>query len=435
MNANEFLEKINQKSIKIGVIGLGYVGLPLLVEFAKKGFDASGFDVSVDKVEKLRQGESYIEDISSSVLKKVMKGGRLFFESEFEKLGEMDSIHVCVPTPLVKTKEPDLSYIISAANTIAKYLRSGQLVVLESTTYPGTTEEVVLPVFEETGKKAGRDFFLAFSPERLDPGNKEFSIRNTPKVVGGITEDCSRLAREIYSAVVETVVPVSSTKAAEMVKLLENTFRAVNIGLVNEIAMICGKLGINVWEVIDAAATKPFGFIPFYPGPGLGGHCIPVDPHYLAWKMRVLDYKAKFIDLAEEINTSMPAYVVSRVSDALNGRGKSLKGSRVLVLGMAYKKNIDDIRESPALVIMDILLEKGAEVSFNEPHLPEDYLYKKIPNRKISPSLLRDSDCVLICTNHDSYDYQEIVGESVLIVDSRNATKGIKNGNDKIVRL
>lgn len=414
---------------------MGYVGLPLLLEFAKAGFTVTGFEKNSEKVKKLNRGKSYISDISDAELKREIKSGRLSFETESAGMKEMDSIHICVPTPLAKKMDPDLSFIISAANETARNLRRGQLIVLESTTYPGTTEEVVLPVFEATGMKVGKDFFLAFSPERLDPGNQSYSIHNTPKIVGGVTAKCSKLAREIYSTVAGQVVPVSSTKSAEMVKLLENTFRAINIGLVNEIAMICGKLDINVWEVIDAAATKPFGFIPFYPGPGLGGHCIPVDPQYLAWKMRVLNLNVKFIDLAEEINTAMPLFVVTKIVDALNLCRKSLKGSRILVLGIAYKKNIDDIRESPALDIIDRLIEKGGKVSFNDPHLPASHKYGKLSNIKISSTVLRKSDCVVICTDHDKYDYQWIVDNSSLIMDTRNATKGILDKEKKIVRL
>jgi UDP-N-acetyl-D-glucosamine dehydrogenase len=435
MEIDDIIAKVKQRDIRIGVIGLGYVGLPLALEFAKAGFKVTGFEKNPEKVEKLNNAESYVSDVNSLELKKEKENGRLAFVAEPGKLGEMDAIIICVPTPLVKTKDPDLSFIISAAGEIGAHLRRGQLIVLESTTYPGTTEEVVLPIFEETGLKVGVDFFLAFSPERIDPGNKIYSIRNTPKVVGGTTKECSRLAQEIYSSVAEQVVCVSSTKTAEMVKLLENTFRAVNIGLVNEITMICEKLGINVWEVIDAAATKPFGFIPFYPGPGLGGHCIPVDSQYLAWKMRVLNYKARFIDLAEEINTSMPAFVVSKTMDSLNLRKKSLNGSRILVLGIAYKKNIDDIRESPALDIIDRLLEKGAVVSYNEPFIPMSHEYRNISNSELSATILNESDCVIICTNHDQYDYQWIVDQAPLILDCRNATKDISTGVEKIIRL
>lgn len=435
MEMNGFLDRIKQREIQLGVIGLGYVGLPLALEFAKAGFRVTGFEKNPEKVGILNKGESYVADVSSAELKKEMENQRLAFVVEPGKLKEMDSIIICVPTPLVKTKDPDLSFIISATNEIKAHLRRGQLIILESTTYPGTTEEVVQPVFEETGMKVGVDFFLAFSPERIDPGNKVYSIRNTPKVVGGTTKECSRLAQEIYSSVADKVVCVSSTKTAEMVKLLENTFRAVNIGLVNEITMICEKLGINVWEVIDAAATKPFGFIPFYPGPGLGGHCIPVDPQYLAWKMRVLNYKARFIDLAEEINTHMPAFVVSKVMDSLNTRRKSLNGAKIFVLGIAYKKNIDDIRESPALDIIDRLLEKGAEVSYNEPFIPMNHQYRNISNSKLTQTALKESDCVIICTDHDQYDYQWIVDHASLIMDCRNATKGIPNNAGKIVRL
>jgi len=411
------------------------VGLPLLIEFARAGFHVTGFENDPRKVEALNQGKSYVPDIPSPGLQEILKSGRVAFTTDSQSLHEMDSIHICVPTPLVKTKDPDLSYILNATREVAAGLRRGQLIVLESTTYLGTTKEIVLPLLEARGLQVGIDYFLAFSPERIDPGNARYSLKNTPKVVGGMTRDCTKLAEKVYAAAVERVVTVSSPKAAEMVKLLENTFRAVNIGLVNEISMICEKLGINIWEVIDAAATKPFGFIPFYPGPGLGGHCIPVDPQYLAWKMRFLNYRTKFIDLAEEINTAMPGFIVSRIADALNARKKSIRSSVILILGIAYKKNIGDVRESPALSIIDLLLEKGAKVSYNDPHLPGGYRHRGLSSVSLSPSLLREADCVTICTDHDQYDYPWIVKESSLIMDCRNATRDVLKGSDKIILL
>jgi len=431
---NALYEKIASQTARIAVIGLGYVGLPLATTFAEAGFDVTGIDVDQKKVDLANKGESYISDIDSAFLQQLINTGRLHFTSDFSVLEEIDALSICVPTPLGKTHDPDISYIVSATSQVKAHLHPGQLVVLESTSYPGTTDEVVLPELEATGLQVGKDFFLAFSPERVDPGNLAFGTRNTPKVVGGITPDCTELAQAYYGAAVDQIVPVSSTRVAEMAKLLENTFRAVNIGLVNEIAIICEKLDINVWEVIDAAATKPFGFMRFLPGPGLGGHCIPIDPHYLAWKLRTLDYKARFIELAAEINSSMPHFVVDKVNEALNEQRRSLNGSTVLVLGVAYKKNVGDVRESPALEILQDLLERKANVLYNDDYVPsiliKDHMLQSQP---LSDGLLQAADCVVIVTDHDYYDTAQIVREARSIVDTRNMTRG--NADPKVLLL
>lgn len=427
-------EKIKNKTARIAIIGLGYVGLPLALEFAKAGFRVTGFDIDEVKVRKANRGESYVKDIKSSDLSKEIKNGRLIATTNFNKLSGMDAISICVPTPLSKTKDPDMSYIIAATDAVSRNLRKGQLIVLESTTYPGTTEDVILPMLEAKGFKAGRDFYLAFSPERVDPGNKIYQTKNTPKVIGGITKNCLKLAGLLYGQAIERIVPVSSARAAEMVKILENTFRAINIGLANEVAIMCNKLNIDVWEVIDAARTKPFGFMPFYPGPGLGGHCIPIDPSYLSWKMRTLNYNAKFIELASEINSSMPGYVVEKIVNALNQKGKALKGANILIIGVAYKKDVDDIRESPALDIMEHLIKKGAKLSYNDPLVKELSIESgKLKSFKLTSNLLAKSDCVVIVTDHSVYNYAWIVKHSKVVVDTRNAAKGIKS--EKIVRL
>lgn len=427
-------EKIKNRTALIGVIGLGYVGLPLALEFAKAGFKVTGFDIDEEKTGKTNKGESYIKDIKSIELTTEVKKRNLIATTDFDKLRSMDAISICVPTPLSKTKDPDMSYIVAAANKTAENLKKGQLIVLESTTYPGTTEEVILPLLEKKGFKAGRDFYLAFSPERVDPGNKTYQTKNTPKVIGGITKKCLELASLLYGQAIEKIVPVSSTRAAEMVKILENTFRAINIGLANEVAIMCDKLDINVWEVIEAAKTKPFGFMPFYPGPGLGGHCIPIDPSYLSWKMRTLNYNARFIELASEINSSMPQYVVNKTADALNRNGKAVKGANILIIGAAYKKDIDDIRESPALDIMEHLVKKGARVSYNDPFVNTLSLDgHKFKSLRLTQNTLNSADCAVIVTNHSSYNYEEIVKYSNMVMDTRNATKGINS--KKIVRL
>jgi UDP-N-acetyl-D-glucosamine dehydrogenase len=421
----ELERKIRAGSARVGTIGLGYVGLPLSVEFASAGLEVVGFDVSAPRVEAVNRGDSYIRDVPSGRLEPLARSGALRATTDYDALSGCDAIVICVPTPLSKTKDPDLSMVVEAARAIATRLRPGQLVVLESTTYPGTTEELILPILAERNLVVGESFFLAFSPERVDPGNARFNTRNTPKIIGGVTPRCTAMAQLLYSRAVEKVIPVSSTRAAEMVKLLENTFRSVNIGLVNEVALMCARLGVDVWEVIDAAASKPFGFMPFYPGPGLGGHCIPVDPFYLSWKLKTLNYRARFIELAGEVNSEMPEYVCARVADALNEEERSVKGSRVLVLGVTYKRDVDDLRESPALDILRILESRGARVSYNDPYVPELELngvaHKSV---ELMPAV-KAADVVVIVTDHTAYAYRDIVEAARLIVDTRNATKGI----------
>jgi UDP-N-acetyl-D-glucosamine dehydrogenase len=431
--AGGLMEKIRQGEARLGTLGLGYVGLPLSVEFASAGLKVTGFDLTKEKVDLVNRGESYIRDIPSDRLRACVQGGRLRASSDFAELADCDAVIICVPTPLSKTKDPDLSMVVSAAKAIATRLRPGQLVVLESTTYPGTTEELILPMLSERGLTVGESFFLAFSPERVDPGNPRYNTKNTPKIIGGVTSACTRVAQALYSRAIETVIPVSSTQTAEMVKLLENTFRSVNIGLVNEVALMCDRLDVDVWEVIDAAASKPFGFMPFYPGPGLGGHCIPIDPLYLSWKLKTLNYRARFIELAGEINSEMPEYVCARVADALNDREKSVKGSRILVLGVTYKKDIDDVRESPALDILRILEGRGAKVSYNDPHVPSlEMNDTTLQSVSLFPAA-READVVVIVTDHSSYPYRDVVESASLVVDTRNATKGIVS--DKIIKI
>lgn len=435
--ASRMIEKFNQKSATVSILGLGYVGLPLAVVFADAGFNVIGIDPVQSKVDELNQGKSYIIDIPSEVVAKHVKSGRLKATTDFSVLKQVDAVSICVPTPLRKTGDPDLSFIVSATDELAKYLHPGMVVVLESTTYPGTTRELTLPRLEEaSGLKVGKDFFLAFSPERVDPGRQDFTTINTPKVMGGITPECCDVAVAWYSQAIKTVVPVSSAEVAEMAKLLENTFRMINIGLVNELALMCDRLGVDVWEVIDAAATKPFGFMKFTPGPGLGGHCIPIDPLYLSWKLRALNYTARFIELASEINTGMPRYVVSRIQDTLNNASKSLKGSHVLVLGAAYKPDIDDLRESPALDVIRLLQQKGALVSYHDPHIPhikhDDWEIHSVTDVM---QAVREADCVAIITNHSSYDYPAILAEAKLIFDARNALGKIAKGNPKVAKL
>ncbi|HZO72280.1 MAG TPA: nucleotide sugar dehydrogenase [Ktedonobacteraceae bacterium] len=427
-------EKIISRSLRVGVIGLGYVGLPLATTLAEAGFHVTGIDIDQQKVDLANQGESYIPDIASSTLQSLVEAGRLTFTTDFSILKEIDAISICVPTPLRKTRDPDISYIIAATRQVQANLHLGQLVILESTTYPGTTNEIVLPELESTGLRVGKDFFLAFSPERIDPGNPNFGTRNTPKVVGGVTPACTELAEAYYSAAIEQIVPVSSARVAEMTKLLENTFRAVNIGLVNEIAIICEKLDINVWEVIDAAATKPFGLMRFLPGPGLGGHCIPVDPQYLSWKLKTLDYTARFIELAAEINSSMPHYVVGKVNKVLNEMRRSLNGSTILILGVAYKGNVSDVRESPALDIIQELIRQKAVVLYNDEYVPSLTLSGRVlRSQPLSSGLLQAADCVVIVTDHSYYDAAWIVNEARSIVDTRNMTRTI--ADPKIFRL
>jgi UDP-N-acetyl-D-glucosamine dehydrogenase len=421
-------ERIERRQAKVGVIGLGYVGLPLAVEFAKAGFDVTGFDVDETKVNALNAGTSYILDVKGGEVAEHVKAGRLRATTDMSQLREMEAVDICVPTPLRKTKDPDMSYVVAAAEQIAKYIHPGLLIVLESTTYPGTTAEVLQPMFEESGLVVGKDFFLAFSPERVDPANEKFNTRNTPKVVGGTTPACSDVAAALYRAAVDTVVPVSSTQVAEMVKLLENTFRAVNIGLVNEIALMAHRMDIDVWEVIDAAKTKPFGFMPFYPGPGLGGHCIPVDPFYLSWKARQTGFECRFIELAGQINGSMPAFVVDRIGEALNTRKQAVNGSRVHLFGVAYKRDVSDMRESPALDILELLHRRGAQLSYTDPYVPRlehgDIAMTSVPEDRID-----GVDCVVICTDHRAFDYGSMVTRFPLVVDTRNALKGVSAPN------
>ncbi|MBM3768116.1 MAG: nucleotide sugar dehydrogenase [Acidobacteria bacterium] len=425
--------KFEDRTVVCGVVGLGYVGLPLAVEFARAGLKVVGFDVTAGKVDMLNRGESYIQDVPTSIVAGHVNNGLLSATTDFSRLAEVDTINICVPTPLRKTKDPDMSFIVAAAEQIARYLRPGTLIILESTTYPGTTDELLLPMFEKSGLRCGKDFFLCFSPERVDPGNPKFQTYNIPKVVGGITADCTELGRRFYALSLETVVPVASTSVAEMVKLLENTFRMINIGLVNELALMCNRMGINVWEVIDAAATKPFGFMPFYPGPGLGGHCIPIDPFYLSWKTRQAGIEARFIELAGYINGQMPHFVVDKIQAALNDAAKPVKGSRVHILGVAYKKNIDDVRESPALDIIHLLKSRGAIVSYSDSHIP-DLSHEGLDEKAIDTAQgCRAADCVVIVTDHKDFDYPSVIEQSRLIVDTRNATKGLSSS--KIVRL
>jgi UDP-N-acetyl-D-glucosamine dehydrogenase len=426
-------ERIATKTAQVGILGLGYVGLPLAVEFAKAGFGVTGIDILPAKIDQLKCGRSYIQDVSDHVIRELTTAKKLNATADFSIIRELDTINIAVPTPLRKTKDPDMSYVVSAAEEIAKYLHPGMLVVLESTTYPGTTEELLLPLFEKTGLRVGTDFFLCFSPERVDPGNPKYQTNNIPKVVGGVTPACTELGRMFYSQALETVVPVSSTNVAEMVKLLENTFRMINIGLVNEMALMCDRMGINVWEVIDAAATKPFGFMPFYPGPGLGGHCIPIDPFYLSWKTKQAGIEARFIELAGHINGQMPHFVVDKVQAALNDRAKAVKGSHVHVVGAAYKRNIDDLRESPALDIILLLEKLGARVTYSDPFVPQI----KFDGRILRASNLIDeasqADCCVIVTDHSAFDYASLVDASRLIVDTRHAMKHFTS--PKIVRL
>jgi UDP-N-acetyl-D-glucosamine dehydrogenase len=432
----QLLDRLHNRTAQIGVIGMGYVGLPLAVEFARAGYHVTGLDISKEKVDKLNAGDSYIPDVPGEWLAPLVHSGHLRATMCYDDLREADAISICVPTPLLKTKDPDMSYVITAADDVAKVCHAGLLVVLESTTYPGTTDEVIVPRLLNNGLTVGKDVFVAFSPERVDPGNPTYGVRNTPKVVGGSTPACVEVVTALYEPAVERVVPVSSTATAEMVKLLENTFRAVNIGLVNEMAIMCSRLGVDVWEVIEAASSKPFGYMPFYPGPGLGGHCIPIDPLYLSWKLRALNYTARFIELASQINTSMPYYVVDLVMDALNEDGKALKGSKVGVLGMAYKRDIDDVRESPALDIHELLEEKGAHVTFNDPFVPSVRLSGDRISRSVelTAQWLAEQDCILLITDHSAYDIDFILKHARLVVDTRNKTKGAA-GNARVVRL
>lgn len=430
--ADALEQKIRTRQAKVGIVGLGYVGLPLAVEFAKAGFDVTGIDLSDSKVGRINAGDSYLGDVADATLGPLVKANHLKATCDFSAVADLDTVNICVPTPLRKTKDPDMSFIVSACGEIAKFLHSGMLVILESTTYPGTTEELVLPMLEQGGLKAGQDFFLCFSPERVDPGNPNYNTSNIPKVVGGVTAACSEMGRIFYSQALLNVVAVSSTQVAEMVKLLENTFRMINIGLANEIALMCDRMGINVWEVIEAAATKPFGFMPFYPGPGLGGHCIPIDPFYLSWKTKQAGIEARFIELAGYINGQMPHFVVDKIQNALNDMAKPLKGSHIHILGVAYKKNIDDVRESPALDIMLLLKRRGALLTYSDPHVPRlDLEGESLLSEGMD--LVASADCTVIVTDHGAFDYPVMVEAANLIVDTRNALKGISSA--KIVRL
>jgi UDP-N-acetyl-D-glucosamine dehydrogenase len=431
-HSNALADKIRAKTARVGVVGLGYVGLPLAVEYANAGYSVVGIDLQPSKVDAINRGESYVQDVPTHEVKSLVAAGKLTATSDFSVISTLDTVNICVPTPLRKTKDPDMSYIVSATEEIAKYFHAGMLVILESTTYPGTTDELVRPMLERDGLRVGEDFFLCFSPERVDPGNPNFQTKNIPKVVGGTTAECTRMGALFYSQALEKVVPVSSTQVAEMVKLLENTFRMINIGLVNELAIMCGRMGINVWEVIDAAATKPFGFMPFYPGPGLGGHCIPIDPFYLSWKSKQAGIEARFIELAGYVNGQMPHFVVEKVQNALNDDGKALKGSRVHLLGVAYKRDIDDVRESPALDIIHLLQRRGAEVSYTDPFVPVVKL-DGLNMQAQDISAVAEADCVVIVTDHSGFDYRAVIDRAQLIVDTRNALK--KFSSEKIIRL
>jgi UDP-N-acetyl-D-glucosamine dehydrogenase len=430
---SEFLaEKIRTRSARVGVVGLGYVGLPLAVEYAEAGFHVTGIDLSAPKTSRVNAADSYIGDVPSAALEPLVRNGLLRATTDFSVIRELDTINICVPTPLRKTKDPDMSYIVAACQEIAQYFHPGLLVILESTTYPGTTDELVLPMLEKSGLKVGQDFFLCFSPERVDPGNAKFQTKNIPKVVGGTTPCCTALGKLFYEQALDQVVAVTSTRVAEMVKLLENTFRMINIGLANEIAIMCDGMGINVWEVIDAAATKPFGFMPFYPGPGLGGHCIPIDPFYLSWKTKQSGIEARFIELAGHINGQMPHFVVAKVQNALNDVGKAVKGAKIHIYGVSYKRDIDDVRESPALDIIHLLQKRGGIISYTDPHVPE----VRLENEKTlteNPCAAQTADCVVIVTDHSTFDYKNILAEASLIVDTRNALKDVVS--PKIVRL
>ena len=427
-------QKITSKTARVGIVGLGYVGLPLAVEFAHAGFTVTGIDVQASKVDVLNQGGSYIQDVPATAVAPLVAAGKLGATTDFSIVRELDTINICVPTPLRKTKDPDMSFIVNACQEIAKYLHPGMLIILESTTYPGTTDELMRPMLEKSGLKVGEDFFLCFSPERVDPGNPKFQTANIPKVVGGTTANCTHAGQLFYAQALETVVPVSSTQVAEMVKLLENTFRMINIGLANEIALMCDRMGINVWEVIDAAATKPFGFMAFYPGPGLGGHCIPIDPFYLSWKSKQAGIEARFIELAGYINGQMPHFVVEKIQNALNDATKPLKGSHIHIMGVAYKRDIDDMRESPALDVIHLLQHRGAKVTYSDPYVPTMRLEQGSVMAAESPAAaLPVADCVVIITDHKVFDYAEVVEKAALIVDTRNALSGIQS--PKIVRL
>ena len=435
-------QKIETRTIRAGVIGLGYVGLPLAVAIAKAGFSVTGIDTSSSKVKRIQRGNSYIPDVPSENVAPFVDCGQIQATTDYRVLKDLDTVNICVPTPLRKSKDPDMSFILSAVESAARYLHKDQLIILESTTYPGTTEEVVLPKLEATGLKVGRDFFLAFSPERIDPGNEIYTTVNTPKIVGGITPACTQIAQRFYEEFINEVHPVSSTRTAEMVKLLENTYRSVNIGLVNEMALMCGRMNLDVWEIVDAAATKPFGFMPFYPGPGLGGHCLPVDPLHLSWKAKTYEFYARFIELASEINNSMPEYVLDKVVNALNRQRKAVNGSKILIIGVAYKKDVGDTRESPAIDLVRLLADRGGEILYHDPYVPELHVGStggNPPDRYVSQALtvelIRQVDCAAIMTDHSNIDYDWLVKYADVVVDSRNATKLVENHRDKIIKI
>jgi UDP-N-acetyl-D-glucosamine dehydrogenase len=432
--AERLSQRIATRKAHLGVIGLGYVGLPLAVEFAQAGFKVTGIDIDEKRVRELERGRSYVQDVPTADVRALVRSGNLNATTDFSVLKQIDAVNVCVPTPLSKQRDPDVSYIVAASQQVARYLHPGMLIILESTTYPGTTDELILPLLHATGMRVGKDFFLAFSPERVDPGNPKFNTRNIPKVVGGVTPACTEIAVQLYSQRLETVVAVSSPQVAEMVKLLENTFRSVNIGLVNELALMCSRLKIDVWEVIEAAATKPFGFMPFFPGPGLGGHCIPIDPFYLSWKARASGFEARFIELAGHVNGQMPEHVVNLVSESLNRRGLAIRGSKVLVLGVAYKNDIDDTRESPSLDIMETLRERGARIEYSDPYVPTlEFAGRKLTSTSLTPTRLKSFDCAVIATAHKSFPLSTILRYSKSIVDTRNAFRG--KHSSRIVRL
>jgi len=436
--ADQLIKKILHKKALIGIIGLGYVGLPLVLRFCEEGFEVLGFDVDSKKVATLKKGKSYLKSIPSPRISQFIRSGHLNVTDNFSRLNQPDCVLICVPTPLTEKMEPDLQYIEKTTDSIQEHLRKGQCIVLESTTYPGTTEELILPKLESTGLKVGRDFFLAFSPEREDPGNKRFTTQQIPKVVAGVTSSCQKIVTTLYSQIIRRVVPVSTPRVAELTKLLENIYRSVNIALVNELKMLTDRMGIDIWEVIEAASTKPFGFSPFYPGPGLGGHCIPIDPYYLSWKAREYDFTTRFIFLAGEINVHVPYYVVAKIQDALNGRGKSIKGAKILILGVAYKKDVDDARESPALAIMDLLQKKGAVILYHDPYIPAlphfRKYYFKLKSSPLTKGLVQEIDAVVVVTDHSCIDYAWVVKHAPLIIDTRNVTKNIKQWKKKIVK-
>lgn len=432
-SSDELASRIRTKTARVGIVGLGYVGLPLAVEFAKMGFSVTGIDISESKVAQLNSGISYIQDVPSEVVRSLIESGKLVATADFSVISQLDTINIAVPTPLRKTKDPDMSFVISATQEVARHAHPGMLIILESTTYPGTTDELLLPMLEAPDRRVGESLFLCFSPERVDPGNPNFQTKNIPKVVGGMTRVCTELGSLFYAQALDTVVPVGSTRVAEMVKLLENTFRMINIGLVNELALMCDRMGINVWEIIDAAATKPFGFMPFYPGPGLGGHCIPIDPFYLAWKSKESGMEARFIELAGYINSQMPHFVVDKVQNALNTACKPVNGSHIHVLGVAYKRDIEDVRESPALDIIGLLKRLGARVTYSDPHVPSITLDEETLTSQNGPEIFSQADCVVIITDHRGFNYAEILEKSAIVVDTRNAMKGFDS--TKIVRL